>query len=99
MNINLTDQSNITLSLTVEQLNEFANQLLEGARLIYERKEVPEQYLTRKQAAELLDVNLTTLWRWNNEKYLCPVVVGANRCRYRLSDIERILKGKGDNHV
>ncbi|GHV09841.1 hypothetical protein FACS1894162_1420 [Bacteroidia bacterium] len=87
-------QQNIIVSLTVEQLGDFANQILSGARTIYEKKEQPEQYLTRKQAAEILDVDLSTLWRWNNEKYLCPIEIGGKR-KYKLSEVNKILR-KGD---
>jgi len=84
-------QHNVTISVTNEQLLEFANQLLNGAKTVYETKKAPEQYLTRKQAAEMLDVDLSTLWRWNNENYLCAVEVGGKR-RYKLSEINQILR-------
>jgi len=87
----LLSQQQITVSLTGEQLNEFASQILSGARSIYEKKEESEKYLTRKQASEILDVNLATLWRWNNENYLCSIEIGGKR-RYKLSDINKILK-------
>ncbi|MCL2435236.1 MAG: helix-turn-helix domain-containing protein [Lentimicrobiaceae bacterium] len=93
MNINdLITQPNITISLTGEQLNDFANQILNGARAIYEQKEQPEQHIFRKQAAEKLNVDLSTLWRWARENYLIPVKVGK-KVLYKLSDIERIMKG------
>jgi excisionase family DNA binding protein len=85
---------NVTISLTGEQLNDFANHILSGARSIYEKKEQPEQYLTRKQAAEMLDVDLSTLWRWNRENYLCAVEIGGKR-KYKLSDVNKILR-KGE---
>jgi hypothetical protein len=86
-------RQNIIVSLTGEQLNDFANQILSGARAIYEIKEQPEEYLTRRQAAEMLDVDLSTLWRYDKQGYLCPVYIGGKR-KYKLSDINRIL-GKG----
>ena len=88
----LLQEQNITISVTDEQLAEFASQLLSGAKEIYETKEQPEQYLTRKQTAEMLDVDLSSLWRWNNEAYLQTVAVGGKR-RYKLSDVVRILNG------
>ena len=92
--MNLTElilQQNITVSLTSEQLSEFANWILTGAKNIYETKKAPEQYLTRKQTANMLDVDLSTLWRWNNENYLNTIEIGGKR-RYKLSDINHILK-------
>ena len=89
----LLENQNITVSLTGEQLNEFANQILSGARAIYEKVEEPERYITRKQAAEMLEITTTSLWRWKKENYLIPIEVGG-KYKYRLSDINRIL-GKG----
>jgi hypothetical protein len=59
-----------------------------------QRKEQPEQYLTRRQTAEMLDVDLSTLWRWHKENYLCAVEIGGKR-RYKLSDVNKILR-KGE---
>jgi len=56
----------------------------------YENVEEPEQYLTRKATAQMLDVDLSTLWRWDKEQYLEVVKIGGKR-RHRLSDIKRIL--------
>jgi hypothetical protein len=84
-------RQNIIVSITGEQLNEFAEQILSGARAIYETKEQPEQYLTRRQTAEMLDVDLSTLWRWNNENYLCSIEIGGKR-RYKLSEVNKILR-------
>ena len=93
MNIQeLIKQQNVIISLTNEQLTEFAHQILAGARTIYEKKEEPEKYLTRKQTAELLDIDLSSLWRWNKENYLCPVSIGGKR-RYKMSDVKKILEG------
>ena len=46
-----------------------------------------EIYITAKEAAKMLGVTLSTLWRWDNDKYL------GNKVRYRLSDVERMIKG------
>ena len=83
-------QHNVTISVTNEQLLKLANQLLDGAKTIYETKKASEQYLTRKQTAEMLQCDLSTLWRWDKENYLNPIEVGGKR-RYKLSEINRIL--------
>jgi predicted DNA-binding transcriptional regulator AlpA len=86
-------KQNIIVSLTGEQLNEFAEQILSGARSIYEKKEQPERYLTRKQTAEMLDVDLSTLWRWDKENYLHPIEIGGKR-KYKASEVEQLLNGR-----
>lgn len=50
-----------------------------------------EKYLTTKQAAKLLSVDMSTLYRWDNENYLKSVRLGSKR-RYRLSDIEKLME-------
>jgi len=88
----LLQQHNVTISITSEQLSDFAKQLLSGAKEIYEKVKEPEQYITRKKTAEILDVDLSTLWRWDTQlDYLHPVEIGGKR-KYKLSDINRILK-------
>ena len=51
-----------------------------------------EIYITAKEAAKMLGVTLSTLWRWDNDKYLEKIKIG-NKVRYRLSDVERMIKG------
>ena len=47
--------------------------------------------LTRQEAQERLSVSRTTLWKWEKNKFLCPIEVGGKR-RYKLSDINEILR-------
>lgn len=50
--------------------------------------------LTREEAMKLLRISAATIWRWKKCGYLIPVRVGSMD-RYRLSDINGILKAKG----
>lgn len=50
-----------------------------------------EEYISRARAAEILDVDISTLYLWNKKKILVPFGIG-NRVYYRLSDIEAALK-------
>ena len=75
-----------------------ASELLDAMRVVateivehYENKKPPEQLFSRKQAAQMLDVNLSTLWHYDKKSYLKPVEVGGKR-KYKLSDLNRILK-------
>jgi hypothetical protein len=94
---NVLELSNQIPNLKIEVS---ASELLETLRTItaetverYTKVEKQEQYLTRKQTAKMLDVDLSTLWRWDKESYLLAVAIGGKR-RYKLSDIERILRGR-----
>ena len=86
----LIKQKNIIIALSCEQLDEFATHILHGAKEIYEKKEIPEQYVRRKKAAEMLNKDESSLWRWEKQNYLKPVRVGKS-VMYRLSDIKRIM--------
>ena len=41
------------------------------------------------QAAKMMGVGMTTLWRWHKENYLVPACVGRKRL-YWLSEVKRI---------
>ena len=51
-----------------------------------------EIYISASEAAKMLNVTLSTLWRWDKDKYLEKIKIG-NKVRYRLSDVERMIKG------
>ena len=51
-----------------------------------------EKYLSPVKTAELLDVDVSTLWRWNKRNYLTPAELGGKR-KYKMSEIQRILNG------
>ncbi|MGG5508108.1 MULTISPECIES: helix-turn-helix domain-containing protein [unclassified Myroides] len=49
-----------------------------------------EGYITRKEAARLLEVDLGTLWNWKNKGYLMPCYIGR-RVYYKQSDIDKAM--------
>lgn len=50
-----------------------------------------EGYLTAKETADKLGVDLSTLWRWDRSGYLKKIKVG-NKVRYRESDIRKLME-------
>lgn len=56
--------------------------------------EKAETYPTIKQVSEILNVNITTLWRWNKNGYLNTIEFGGGR-RYKMSDVKAILQEDG----
>lgn len=62
-------------------------------KLLEQRENKPEVYLTAEETAKRLQVDRSTLWRWNKEGYLVSAKVGS-KVRYKLSDVERIQKGE-----
>ncbi|WP_366946799.1 helix-turn-helix domain-containing protein, partial [uncultured Bacteroides sp.] len=62
-------------------------------KLLEQRENKPEIFLTAEETAKRLKVDRSTLWRWNKEGYLVANKVGS-KVRYKLSDVERIQKGE-----
>jgi len=90
----LQDNASLNVTINAGQLIEVINYAVNKTKSEFETKREPEQYISRKQTAQMLDVDLSSLWRWNKQAYLQPVSIGGKR-RYKLSDINRILaKGK-----
>ncbi|HRW99892.1 MAG TPA: helix-turn-helix domain-containing protein [Cyclobacteriaceae bacterium] len=43
----------------------------------------------------MLDIHVTTLYRWEKQNYLIPIRIGT-KVRYRKSDIEKLLGNRID---
>ena len=83
--------ANVAITVTPTDLKEFALNIIEQAQMA-KAKEETEQYLSPKEASKTLKVSINTLWRWNKEKYLCPIKVG-HRSVYKLSEITKLMEG------
>lgn len=53
-----------------------------------------ERFITRYEAARMLHVDLSTLWRWNKAGILRSKKVGQRRVMYKYSDVLDLLNGK-----
>ena len=51
-----------------------------------------EVLLTSTQVLDRLSISRTTLWHWVKKRYIIPVEIGGKQ-RYKLSDVNAILKG------
>lgn len=85
----------MVVSIKLGDLVEANSLLLEQARAQLEQQIADasaETYLSKEKVCELLDVSVTTLWRWEKQNYLVPINFGGKK-RYRKSDIDKILEG------
>ena len=87
---------NTTSEELTEEIMTKLRKELENLKKDYQPRE-PEEYLSRKQAAEMLDINLSTLWSWTNKGLINAYTIGANRIYYKRSDIEAKLKPLNDD--
>lgn len=84
------ERANVNVILSLDDLREFVNELLENgtatapAPVEVERS---RELMTRDEVCEYLGVTKPTLHRWNKLGYLTCVKVGS-KVRYRRNDIE-----------
>ena len=90
-----TNLTNLTISIGITDLREWHKEVIADTRRELEEvvlSDKAETYPTVKQVTEILNVNASTLFRWNKKGYLKPIEVGGKR-RYKMSDIKAILNG------
>lgn len=99
MNLNeiLNSGKNVTLAISANDLREWHKEVIADTKKELETAviaEKSESYINAKQVTEMLNVDLSTLWRWEKKGYLMPAKVGGKR-RYKLSDVKSLLKEGG----
>ena len=97
MNINeiLKTGVNLTVSVGINELREWHREVIADTRRELEEvvlSDKAETYPTVKQVQEMLNVDNSTLWRWNKKGYLKTFEFGGGR-RYKMSDVKAILNG------
>jgi len=86
--------SSVSITLNAKDLQEAINYTISSTRKELEQlitDDKKDAYLSPKQVAEMLGINLCTLWRWKQCGYLIPFEIGGKR-RYRKSIIKDMLK-------
>ena len=95
MNIREILSSGTTTLLVVSptDLKEFALSLI-SEREEEKKSNIPAQqhYLPQDEVSAKLQVDKSTLWRWDKSGYLTKVRVGG-KVRYRLSDVTKLMEG------
>ncbi|MCD8285836.1 MAG: helix-turn-helix domain-containing protein [Clostridia bacterium] len=90
----LTD--NPTMIVTVrasDLLSAFEACAASALRLAREAVEEPDRLISKDEAARMLGVSPTTLWRWEKAGYLSPVRIGV-AVRYRMREINEMIYRK-----
>ena len=89
----LATGANVAFTITATDLKEFLFEIAEEQAQT--KSTVPaqsEKYLTAQETADKLDVDISTLWRWDKSGYLKKIKVG-NKIRYRESDVLKLMEG------
>ena len=87
--------ANFTVSIEIKDLRDWHNEVIRSTKKELEEiviSEKAESYPTVKQVAEMLNVDASTLWRWNKKGYLKTIEFGGGR-RYKMSEVKALMKG------
>ena len=72
----LQSGANVTVSVRIENLKEFAQILIEDTRKKLEQVIIDDKaecYIEPKEASQIFGVDISTLWRWAKRGYLVPL--------------------------
>ena len=84
------------LQITQFTPNELKSLLMEGVQQVVNQireefqPKTPTEYLTRKQVAKMLDINLTTLNNWTNRGALTSYGI-QGRVYYKRDEVEKAI--------
>ena len=87
--------TNVSVTINTSDLNAFGDYLIQKTKKELEEvviSDKAESYPTVKQVSEMLNVDLTTLWRWNKKGYLKTIEFGGGR-RYKMSEVKALMNG------
>ena len=93
----LQSGANVSITIQASDLKEFLHSVVGYAKKELEEAVISdkaETYPSPKQVSEILNVDLSTLWRWQKKGYLVPAEVGGKR-RYKMSEVKALLNKKG----
>ena len=85
----LLAQENVLLVVTPTQLKEFAEEIISNALSAREKED--DTLLTATEVSRMLEVDKTTLWRWEKNKQLMPIRIGS-KVRYKSSEVEQVKR-------
>jgi hypothetical protein len=86
------ENSTILHNVSAQQISNLFQGLQQQIQELKEKFEPksPTEYLTRNEVAEMLKVDLSTLWNWQRKGKLIPYGIG-NRVYYLRSQIEKCV--------
>lgn len=91
--------TNLTVSIGINDLRQWHKEVIADTKRELEEiviSDKAESYPTVKQVSEMLNVDTSTLWRWNKKGYLKTIEFGGGR-RYKMSEVKAILNGSSKN--
>lgn len=80
-----------TPSQLVDLINEGFKSQIDALKKELQQQSAKEDLMSREQVLELLQINASTLWHWQNKGKI-PVYKFANKCYYKRSELMECLK-------
>lgn len=91
----LSSDLNVTIALKKSDLfdlfKEFSDKKTELEKRL-EKAVTTEVYYSPAEVSKTLQVDLSTLWRWEKQGYLIGVKIGGKK-RFKKSDLDKIING------
>lgn len=84
--------TNVTLSVSPMELEEFALSIVEKYKQMDDARAKEDVRLSQKEVSEMLGVSLNSLWRWEQKKYLVPAGRVGKKPYYLKSQIINLGK-------
>ena len=87
--------TSINVTMSKDDLQELLKETVRTTKMELEASilaDKAEKYLSPNSVCKILDVHLTTLWRWSRKQYLVPIEIGGRR-KYLWTEVKALLDG------
>ena len=88
----LSSGANVSITVNLKDLQDLFKEVV-GNRVTEVEPDERDEFVSRKNALSLLQIDSSTLWNWERTGYIKSYPFGGRK-RYKISDIELIKSGK-----
>jgi len=88
----LESGANVSVTVKLDDLKAIFKEVAGGMKLV-KQEPPPQEFLTRKEVLQTLNIDSSTLWSWEKTGYIRSYPFGGRK-RYLLDDVESIRTGR-----
>ena len=89
----LKSEAKISLTMSLEDLRQVFKELLGNNSRLIKEEPPPEEFISRKEVLNRLEIDSSTLWNWEKTGYIKSYPFGGRK-RYKVKDVEAIRTGR-----